>query len=165
VAEAVGLLATIPGVGEQVAQTIIAEIGVEMTRFPSAGHLASWAGLCPGNNESAGKRRAGKTTKGSPYLRTVLVQAAWAASHSRGTSLAGQYHRLVKRMGKKKALVAVAHSILVIVYHMLSRRTRYAELGENVIKQRSVHAQSQRLIRQLEALGCKITVEEPADAA
>ena len=165
VAEAVGLLDTIAGVGEQVAQTIIAEIGVEMTRFPSAGHLASWAGLCPGNNESAGKRRSGKTTKGSPYLRTVLVPAAWAASHSRGTSLAGHYHRLVKRMGKKKALVAVAHSILVIVDHLLSRRTRYAELGENVIKQRSVHAQSQRLIRQLEALGCKITVEEPADAA
>jgi len=124
VADAVSLLDTIPGVEEQVAQTIVAEIGGEMVRFPSAGHLASWAGLCPGNNESAGKRRPGKTTKGSPYLRAVVVQAAWAASHSHGTYLAGQYHRLVKRMGKKKALVAVAHSMLVIVYHMLSWRTR-----------------------------------------
>jgi transposase len=165
VAAAVGLLDTIPGGGAQVAQTIGAEMGVEMSRFPSAGHLASGAGLGPGNNASAGTRRSGKTTQGSPYLRTVLVQAAWAASHSRGTSLAGQYHRLVKRMGKKKARVAVAHSMLVIVYPMLSRRPRYAELGESVIKQRSVHAQSQRLIRQREALGCKITVEEPADAA
>ena len=165
VADAVSLLDTIPGVGEHVAQTIVAEIGVEMARFPSAGHLASWAGLCPGNNASAGKCRPGKTTKGSPYLRAALVQAAWAASHSRGTYLAGQYHRLVKRMGKKKALVAVAHSMLVIVYHMLSRHMRYADLGESVCKPRSVQAQSQRLIRQLEALGDKITVEEPADAA
>jgi transposase len=165
VAEAVGLLDTIPGVGEQVAQTIVAEIGVEMARFPSAEHLASWAGLCPGNHESAGKRKSGKTTKGSPFLRAALVQAAWAASHSRGTYLAAQYHRLVKRMGKKKALVAVAHSILVIVYHMLSRRTRYMELGEDVVKHRSVQVQSQRLIRQLEALGFRVTVEGREEAA
>ena len=159
VPEAVGLLDTIPGVGEQVAQTIVAEIGVEMARFPSAGPLASGAGLCPGNHESAGKRKSGKTTKGSPFLRAALGQAAWAASHSRGTYLAAQYHRLVKRMGKKKALVAVAHSILVIVYHMLSRRTHYADLGEEVCKPRSVQAQSRRLIQQLEALGCRVTVE------
>lgn len=165
VADAVGLLDTIPGVGEQVAQTIIAESGVEMARFPSAEHLASWAGLCPGNHESAGKRKSGKTTKGSPFLRAALVQAAWAASHSRGTYLAAQYHRLVKRMGKKKALVAVAHSILVIVYHMLSRRTCYADLGESVFKQRSVQAQSRRLIRQLEALGFRVTVEDREEAA
>jgi transposase len=113
VAEAVQLLDSIPGVGEQVAQTIIAEIGVDMSRFPSAGHLASWAGMCPGNNESAGKRRSGKTRKGSPYLRAVLVQAAWAASHTKGTYLAAQFRQLVRRMGKKKALVAVGHSILV----------------------------------------------------
>ena len=165
VAEAVPLLDTIPGVGEQVAQTIVAEIGVEMTRFPSAEHLASWAGLCPGNHESAGKRKSGKTTKGSPFLRAALVQAAWAASHRRGTYLAAQYHRLVKRMGKKKALVAVAHSLLAIVYHMLSRHTRYVDRGEDVFKRRSVQAQSQRLIRQLAALGVTVTVEERADAA
>jgi transposase len=165
VPDAVGLLDPIPGVGAQVAQTIVAESGVEMARFPSAGHLARWAGLCPGNHESAGTRKSGQTTKGSPYLRAALVQAAWAASHSRGTSLAAQYHRLVKRMGKKKALVAVAHSILVIVYPMLSRRTRYADLGESVVTPRSVQAQSQRLIRQLEALGVKVTVEEREEAA
>ena len=165
VAEAVGLLDTMPGVGEQVAQTIVAEIGGEMERFPSAGPLASWAGLCPGNHESAGKRKTGKTTKGSPFLRAALVQAAWAACHSRGTYLAAQYHRLVKRMGKKKALIAVAHSRLVIVYHMLSQRTRYLDLGEDVFKPRSVQAQSQRLIRQLETLGFRVTVEGREEAA
>ena len=100
VAEAVTLLDTIPGVGEQVAQTIMAESGVEMDRLPTAGHLASWAGLCPGKDASAGKRRSGKTTKGSPSLRAALVQAAWAASQSRGTSLAGQDHRLREADGQ-----------------------------------------------------------------
>ena len=108
VAAAVTLLDTMPGVGEPVAQTIVAESGVELGRVPTAGPLASWARLCPGNHASAGKRKAGQTTKGRPYLRAALGQAAWAASHSRGTSLAAQYHRLVKRMGKKQALVAVA---------------------------------------------------------
>ncbi len=165
VADAVRLLDTMPGVGEQVAQTIVAEMGVERTRLPRAGHVASWAGLCPGNNESAGKRRSGKTTTGRPYLRAVLGQASWAASQSRGTSLAGPYHRLVKRMGKKKALIAVAHSMLGIVYHMWSRRTCYADLGASVLKPRSIEVQSQRLIRQLEALGVQVTVEAHADAA
>jgi transposase len=165
VPEAVELLDTIPGVGAQVAQTIVAEMGVEMARLPSAGHLASWAGLCPGKHESAGKRKSGTTTQGSPSLRAAWVRAAWAASHRRGTYLAGQYHRLVKRMGKKQALVAVAHSILVIVYPMLSRRTRYLDLGEEVFKPRSVQAQSQRLSRPLEALGFKVTVEGQMEAA
>jgi transposase len=165
VAEAVRLLDTIPGVGEQVAETIIAEIGVDMSRFPSAGHLASWAGMCPGNNESAGKRRSGKTRKGSPYLRAMLVQAAWAASHTKGTYLSAQFHRLVRRMGKKKALVAVGHSILVIVYHVLSRRVSYAELGGDYFDRRNVEAQRQRLIRRLESLGLKVTIEELGEAA
>jgi hypothetical protein len=165
VADAVGLLDTIPGVGEHVAQTMVAEIGGERERFPRAGHLASWAGRCPGKDASAGKRRSGKTPKGSPDLRAALVQAAWAASQSRGTSLAAQDYRLGKRMGKKKALVAVAQSILGIVYHMLSRRTRYVERGEDGFKRRSVQAQSQRLIRQLEALGFRVTVEGREEAA
>jgi transposase len=165
VAEAVPRLDTIPGVGEQVAQTIVAESGGEMARWPSAEHWARWAGRCPGNHESAGKRKSGKTTKGRPLRRAALVQAAWVASHSRGTYLAAQYQRLVKRLGKKKALVAVAHRILVIVYHMLSRRTRYGDLGEDVCKRRSVQGQSQRLIRQREALGVTVTVEERAEAA
>jgi len=165
VAEAVPLLDSIPGVGEQVAQTIIAEIGVDMSRFPSAGHLASWAGMCPGNNESAGKRRSGKTRKGSPYLRAMLVQAAWAASHTKGTYLAAQFRRLVRRMGKKKALVAVGHSILVMVYQVLWRRVSYAELGGDYFDRRDVEAQRRRLVRRLESLGLRVTIEELGQTA
>lgn len=165
VAEAVQLLDTIPGVGEQVAHTIIAEIGVDMSCFPSAGHLASWAGMCPGNNESAGKRRSGKTRKGSPYLRAMLVQAAWAASHTKGTYLSAQFRRLVRRMGKKKALVAVGHTILVMVYHVLARRVSYEELGGDYFDRRNAQAQRQRLIRRLESLGLKVSVEELGQAA
>lgn len=165
VGEAVKLLDTIPGVAERVAETIVAEIGVEMERFPTDKHLASWAGMCPGNNESAGKRKSGKTTKGNRYLRAALVQAAWAATHQKGTYLAAQYQRLVKRMGKKKALVAVGHSILVIVYHVLNNRTNYQELGGDYFDQRHVAQQRARLIRQLEGTGLKVTVEELAVAA
>jgi transposase len=165
VADAVQLLDTIPGVGETVAQIIVAEIGVDMERFPTDHHLASWAGMCPGNNESAGKRKSGKTTKGSRYLRAALVQAAWAASHQKGTYLAAQYKRLVKRMGKKKALIAVGHSILVIAYHVLQTRSSYQELGGDYFDRRNVDKQRKRLIRQLEGLGLKVTVEEIKAAA
>jgi transposase len=165
VTEAVQLLDTIPGVGEQGAETLMAQIGVDMSRFPSAGHLASWAGMCPGNNESAGKRRRGKTRKGSPYRRAVLVQAAWAASQTKGTYLAAQFRRLVRRMGKKKALVAVGHSILVVVYHVLSRRASYQELGGEYFDRRDVEVQRRRLIRRLESLGLRVTVEELGQVA
>jgi transposase len=165
VPEAVQLLDTIPGVGETVAQIIVAEIGADMARFPTAHDLASWAGMCPGNNESAGKRKSGKTTKGSRYLRAALVQAAWAASHQKETYLAAQYRRLVKRMGKKKALVAVGHSILVMVYHVLQKRTPYQDLGGDYFNRRNVDKQRKRLIRQLESLGVKVTVEEVKEAA
>jgi transposase len=165
VPEAVRLLDTIPGVAETVAQIIVAEIGVEMNRFATDNHLASWAGMCPGTNESAGKRKSGKTTKGSRYLRAVLIQAGWAASHQKETYLAAQYRRLVKRMGKKKALVAVGHSILVIAYHVLKNRTSYQELGGDYFDQRNAAKQRQRLIRQLESLGLKVTVEELPVAA
>jgi transposase len=107
VGEAVNLLQTIPGVGPPVAEIIVSEIGVDVSRFPSDGHLSSWAGMCPGNNESAGKRKSGKTTKGSPYLRAALTQAAWAASHTKFAYLSAQHRRLVSRRGKRKALVAV----------------------------------------------------------
>jgi transposase len=165
VPEAVKLLDTIPGVAETVAQIIVAEIGAKMSQFPSDRHLASWAGMCPGNNESAGKRKSGKTNKGSRYLRAALVQAAWVASHQKGTYLAAQYQRLVRRMGKKKALVAVGHSILVIVYHVLTNRASYQELGGNYFEQRNMEKQRNRLIRQLESLGLKVTVEEMGFAA
>jgi transposase len=120
-------LESIPGVGAVAAEAIVAEVGVDMTRFPTAGHLASWAGLCPGNNQSAGKRRTGKTTKGSRWLRTVLVQAAWAASHTKATILGATYRRWAKRLGKKKALVALARKILVIIHKLLRDGATYEE--------------------------------------
>jgi transposase len=147
VPEAMKLLETIPGVGQRVAETIISEIGVEMSRFATDAHLASWAGMCPGNNESAGKRKSGKTTKGSVYLR------------------AAQYRRLVKRMSKKKALVAVGHSLLVIVYHVLRNRASYQELGGDYFDRQHVEVQRGRLIHKLETLGLKVTVEELPQAA
>ena len=159
VAEAVELLQTIPGVGERVAQVIVSEIGVQMERFATDGHLASWAGMCPGNHESAGKRQSGRTTKGSIYLRNALVQAAWAATHTKETYLAAQYQRLAKRKGKNRALVAVGHSILVIIYHVLLRKESYHELGGDYFDKRNVEVQRNRLVRQLERLGMKVTLE------
>ena len=159
------LLDTIPGVAETVAQIIVAEIGVDMTRFPTDNPPTSWAAMCPGNHEAAGKRKSGKTATGSRYLRAALMQAAWAASHQKGTYLAAQYQRCVKRLGKKKALVAVGHSILIIVYHILQNRTSYQELGSDYCARRNVGKQRKRLIRQLESLGVKVTVEEVKEAA
>ncbi|MGB8510200.1 MAG: IS110 family transposase [Pyrinomonadaceae bacterium] len=165
VSEAVKLLQTIPGVGLRVAEVIVSEIGVDMTRFPSDAHLASWAGLCPGNNESAGQRRSTQTTKGSPYLRAALTQAAWAVAHTKETYLAAQYHRLARRMGRKKALVAVAHSLLVIVYHVLDRRADYRELGGDYFDRQQHQTQQQRLIKRLERMGLRVTVEALPNAA
>jgi transposase len=124
---AAGRLRGIPGLGDKAAEVIVAEIGTDMTTFPTAGHLSSWAGLCPGNHESAGKRRSGKTTKGSQWLRTTLVQVAWAASHTKETIIRACYQRWVKRLGKKKALVALAHKILVVIWHVLKDGTEYRE--------------------------------------
>jgi transposase len=126
-AEATARLESIPGLGRRAAEVIVAEIGTDMAAFPTAGHLASWAGLCPGNNESAGKRRTGKTTKGSQWLRAVLVQVAWSASHTKETIFSVTYRRWAKRLGKKKALVAVGHKILVVIYKLLKDRTDYRE--------------------------------------
>ncbi len=126
-AKAVERLVTIPGVNQRAAEVIVAEIGTDMTKFPSAGHLSSWAGMCSGNHQSAGKRQSGRTTKGDRWLRQVLVQVAWAASHTKATFLAATYHRWVKRMGKKRALVALGHKILVLIYELLKDQTRYQE--------------------------------------
>jgi transposase len=120
-------LMTIPGVGRKAAEVIVAEIGTDMGRFPSAGHLSSWAGMCPGNDQSAGQRRSGKTTKGSPWLRATLVQVAWAAVHAKATIFGVLYRRWARRLGKKKALVAVGHKVLVIAYHLLRDQADYRE--------------------------------------
>jgi transposase len=125
--EAAGRLRGIPGVGERAAEVILAEVGPDMSAFPTAAHLSSWAGLCPGNNQSAGKRRTGKTTKGSQGLRTTLVQVAWAASHTKETIFGACYRRWAKRLGRKKALVAVAHEILVVIWHLLKGGSEYRE--------------------------------------
>lgn len=126
-AEAAARLATIPGIGQRSAEVIVAEIGPDMSVFATAGHLASWAGLSPGNDQSAGKRRSGRTTKGSVWLRVALVQAAWAASHTKGTALTEAYRRWAKRLGKKKALVALGHKLLRIIHKMLSQGSSYVE--------------------------------------
>jgi transposase len=126
-AEAEARLMTIPGVGRQAAEVIVAEIGADMARFPTAGHLASWAGLCPGNNTSAEKRKSGRTTKGSRWLRTILVQVAWAASHTKRTIFGATYRKWARRLGKKKALVAVARKILVLAYLLLKTQADYQE--------------------------------------
>ena len=153
VAEAVARLDTIPGIGRYVAEALIAEIGTDMGRFPTAGHLASWAGMCPGNHESAGKRRSGKTRKGSPWLRALLVQAAHAGARTKGTYLQAQYRRLAARRGKSRAAVAVGHTILVIAYHLLRDDTTYRDLGPTYFDERDRRHVEHRLVRRLEGLG------------
>jgi len=155
-------LETIPGVGRRTAQVVLAEIGPDMSRFPSADHLASWAGMCPGNDESAGKRRSGKTRKGNPWLRSALIEAAHAAARSKGTYLAAQYRRLAARRGAKKGAVAVGHSILISAYHLLRDAEPYHDLGGNYFDERDRRAVERRLVRRLEALGHKVILEPAA---
>ncbi len=157
--QAVDLLQTIPGVGARVAETLVSEIGTDMTPFPTAGHLASWAGMCPGNHESAGKQLSGHTRKGNVYVRGALTQAAWAATRTKRTYLAAQFRRLTTRLGKRRALVAVGHSILVIAWHLLSNRTSYQELGSDYFDRCNAQAYRLKLIRKLEALGLKVVIE------
>lgn len=160
--EAVRILDTIPGVDEIAARALLAEIGTKMEQFPTAEHCASWAGLCPGNEESAGKRLNSRTRKGSPWLRRVLVQAAWAASHAKNTYLRSQFHRIAARRGKKRALVAVAHTLLVIAWHLLKSRATYQELGGDYFEKRQAEALQRSLVRRLERLGHRVILEQPA---
>jgi transposase len=160
--EALELLDTIPGVGQRAAEIILAEIGTELARFPSAKHLAWWAGMCPGNKESGGKRLSGKTRKGNPWLRHVLIEVAHAASKSKDTYLAAQYRRLATRRGKQRALVALGHSILVMVYHILSRRVPYRELGPLYFDARNRQRVQQRLVQRLERLGYSVNLQPVA---
>ena len=155
-------LESIPGVGRRTAELILAEIGTDMTRFPTHRHLASWTGLCPGSNESAGKRQTGRIRKGSPWLKDGLVEAARAAARTKGTYLSSQYHRLAARKGAKRAAVAVAHTIIVIAYHLLLRGTTYQDLGYNYLDERDKSAAVRRAVKRIESLGYRVSLEQVA---
>jgi len=150
----------IPGVGERSAQIIIAQIGTDMNVFPSASHLASWAGMCPGNNESAGKRKSGKTRKGNNILRTTLIECAKAAGRTKNSYLSSQYHRIATRRGKNRATVAVGHTILTIAYHILKNNVPYKDLGADFFEQRRRNDIVRKSVKRLESLGLKVSVED-----
>jgi transposase len=162
--QAVQLLVTIPGVQQRTAEVLLAEIGTDVKPFRTSEHLSSWAGLCPGNNESAGKRRTGKMRKGSLWLRAALVQAAWAASRTKDTYLASHFRRLSARRGRKRAAAALAHTLIVVVYHVLTRQQPYQDLGADYLDRLAPDRLAKTLVRRLERLGLKVTVE-PATAA
>ncbi|UUZ89940.1 IS110 family transposase [Paenibacillus sp. P25] len=157
------LLDTIPGVGRRTAEQILAETGVDVgNQFGSAARLCSWAGLSPGNNESAGKRKSGRTRKGNKKLRSALVEAARAAARTKNTYLSSQYHRIAARRGANRAAVAVAHSILTIVYHILTRNQPYNELGATYYEERKRDTVMKQSVKKLESLGYKVTIESVA---
>jgi transposase len=159
------LLRTIPGIGERAAQVLISELGVDMSRFPTAAHLASWAGLCPGNNESAGRRLSGRTRKGNAEVRDILTECAWSAGKT-GSYIGAQFHRLHRRFGKTgggKAAVAVAHTLIVVVWHVLHDQSEYRELGHDYFTRRDdPEAAKRRLIHNLEALGYHVELTATA---
>jgi transposase len=161
--EAVELLDSVPGISQRAAEIVVAELGVDLQRFPSAKHLASWAGMCPGNKESGGKRLSGKTRKGNVWLRQVLIEIAHVASKTKDTYLAAQYRRIAARRGKKRALIALGHTILVIIYHILTERKPYHELGGRYFDQRERGQVERRLVRRLERLGYSVSLQ-PADS-
>lgn len=155
----------IPGVGRDVAQVILAELGNDMSRFPSSAHAASWAGLAPGKNESAGKNRSGKITPGNKHLKVALVQAAHAVGRTKGNYLAAQFRRLAARRGKKRAAIAVAHSILIIAYHMLRDGTEYRDLGGDYFEKRNKVQLQRHLVKRLEGLGLQVSLQPAAVVA
>jgi transposase len=162
--EAIQRMMTMPGVGLRVAQNVLAEIGVDMGRFPTDQHLASWAAMCPGNHESAGKRHSGHTSHGNRWLRATLAQAAWAASHSKNTYLSAQYRRLAGRRGKKRAIIALGHTMLVMMYHILRDGVDYKELGHDYLNKLQSHRLTHYLVKRLESLGHEVTLR-PVDRA
>jgi transposase len=163
--EKVERLQTIPGVSRRAAEVIVAEVGTDMNQFPTAAHLASWAGMCPGNHESAGKRKSGRTRKGDVWLRAVLVEAAWAAARTKNSYLAGLYGRLSRRRGQKKAIIAVGHSILVAVWHILKEGVDYEELGASHFDRLETERLTRHYLHRLEELGVQVTVADSRQAA
>lgn len=163
--EAIALLDTIPGVSQRVAEIIVAEVGSDLRRFPSANHLASWAGVCPGNNQSAGRRLSGKTRKGSRWLRQALTEAAQVAGRSKTTYLGAQFRRIAARRGKRRAVIAVAYTILVIAYHLLTRNEAYCDLGATYFDELDRQAVERRLVRRLDRLGYQVELTATPKAA
>ncbi len=159
------LLMTIPGVQIRTAQNLLAEIGTDMGQFPSGQHLASWAGLCPGNNESAGKRKTGRTAKGNRWLRRAIAEAAWGASRTKNTYAQAQYRRIAPRRGSKRAIVAVAHSLLVAAYHILKNSTPYQDLGPDHFNRLNPERLTRYHVKRLEALGFNVKLEARDGAA
>lgn len=157
-AEAVALLHTLPAMGETSAAVIVAEIGVDMSRFPSAKHLASWAGVCPGNKQSGGKRLSGKTTQGNAWLRAVLGEVAWGLARTSDNYLSALFHRIARRRGKAKAIMAVSHSLLVIIYHMLQEKRPYTDLGPDYFDHLDRARIERQHVRRLEQLGYTVTL-------
>ncbi len=149
-----------PGIDVTTIQNVVAEIGTDMNQFPTDAHISSWTGICPGNEESAGKRKRSKTTKGNRWLRRALTQAAWAATHTHDTYLQAQYHRLAGRRGKKRALVAVAHTLLVIIYHIIKYRVDYQDLGPEYFLRLEPQRQKHYLVKRLEQLGYEVQLTE-----
>ncbi len=166
-AELIPLLITKPGVEKRSAEEVLAEIGADMNQFPNEDHLSSWAGMCPGNNETGGKRKSGKTTKGSRWLRATLGEIAWAASRTKGTYLSAHYKRIARRRGKKKAIVALGHTMLVIMYHIIKQRLPYNELGDDYFNKIDKEKLTKNMVKRLEKLGYEVqlTKKEEKKAA
>jgi transposase len=156
--EAIEEVARLPGFEKRSAENVIAEIGCDMERFPSEEHLSSWAGMCPGSNESAGKHKSGKTTKGSRWLRATLAQSAWSASRKKGCYFQAQYRRLAARRGKKRALIAVGHSLLIVIYHVLKNKTGYKELGADYFDKLNAKRLVPYLVKRLENIGYEVNL-------
>jgi len=158
-AEALERLDSIPGMGQRTSEEVLAEIGSDMSRFPTKAHLASWAKLCPGNNESAGKRMSGRTGHGNRWLRASLVEAAWGAAHTRGTYLSSQYNRIASRRGRKRAIIALAHTILGTIYFLLRDGIKYQDLGGNYFDERDRERFIHRAVNRIERLGFRVELE------